>query len=131
MIMAFSAVALSIGLLGAAVAMRAHYVLRILVVAALVLAALTTLVPRVMAAGGSTLFAQTFANNTVGSTYPVSVPSAPVGTNYVCLTASGNSSGSPASCPANNDANGSGKLRLTAATTGEEGGLFSATSVPT
>ncbi|HEX4094086.1 MAG TPA: fibronectin type III domain-containing protein [Trebonia sp.] len=35
------------------------------------------------------------------------------------------------SCPANNDAQGSGKLRLTAASTGEEGGVFAATSVPT
>ena len=133
MIVAFAVGVLSIGLLGAAVAMRARPVLRVLVVLALVLTGLTTLAPgRVAAAGGSTLFAQTFANNTVNSTYPVSVPSAPAGTNYACLTASGNSSsGTLHSCPGNNDANGSGKLRLTAASTNEEGGLFSATSVPT
>src|SRR6202020_2807717 len=117
MIVVFAAVALSVGLLGAAVALRARSGLRILAVAALVITGLTALAPaRVAAAGGSTLFVQSFANNTVGSTYPVSLPSAPAGTNYACLTASGNSStiGPLYSCPANNGTNGSGKLRLTA-----------------
>src|SRR5579863_7346624 len=134
MIVAFAAVALSVGLLGVTVALSARSGLRILAVAALVIAELTALAPgRVAAAGGSTLFVQSFANNTVGSTYPVSLPSAPAGTNYACLTASGNSgtTGPLYSCPANNGTNGSGKLRLTAAASNEEGGVFSATGVPT
>ena len=69
---------------------------------------------RVAAATGSTLFAQSFANNTVNTAYPVSVPAAQSGTNSACLTASGNSSsGALLSCPTSNDAQGSGKLRLT------------------
>ncbi|MCW2935594.1 MAG: hypothetical protein JWM19_6556, partial [Actinomycetia bacterium] len=75
------------------------------------------------------------ANNTVNSSYPVSVPGLPTGisgTNVACLTASGNtSSGTLRSCPTSNDINGLGKLRLTAATTSQEGGVFAATSVPT
>jgi len=90
---------------------------------------------RVAAAGGTTLFAQTFANNTIDGTYPVSVPALPSGasgSNVACLTASGNPSGAaPHSCSGNNDVNGAGKLRLTSATTSQEGGLFAATSVPT
>ena len=134
MIVAFAAVALSVGLLGVTVALSARSGLRILAVAALVIAELTALAPgRVAAASGSTLFVQSFANNTVSSTYPVSLPSAPAGTNFACLTASGNNSttGPLYSCPANNGTNGSGKLRLTAAASNEEGGVFSATGVPT
>jgi uncharacterized repeat protein (TIGR01451 family) len=107
---------------------------RLAVVAVLVVAGLTTLAPaQAAAASGSTLFVQQFNNNTVNSAYPVSVPALPSGsTNPVCLTASGNTtSGPPYSCTANTDANGSGKLRFTSATTGQEGGLFAAASVPT
>ena len=90
---------------------------------------------RVSASSGTTLFTQTFANNTVDSSYPVSIPALPSGSsgsNVACLTAAGNPSGTaPHSCAGNNDVNGSGKLRLTSATTSQEGGLFAATSVPT
>ncbi len=123
---------LAVGSLVTAAARRKRAWLRTVVVAALVLAGVVVVAPaRVAALSGTTLFAQTFANNTVNSTYPVSVPTSPNGSNYACLTASGSSTGTLVSCPANNDANGSGKLRLTAATTGQEGGIFSATSVPT
>ena len=133
MIVAFAVGALLAGLLLAAVAVRSRSCRRVVVVVALVIAGLTAWAPvRVAAATGSTLFVQSFANNTVNSTYPVSVPASPSGTNSACLTASGNSSsGVLLSCPSNNDAQGSGNLRLTAASTGEEGGVFAATSVPT
>ena len=89
----------------------------------------------VAAATGSTLFAQSFANNTVDTTYPVALPALPAsasGSNTACLTASGNSSsGVLHSCPATNDPPGSGKLRLTNAANTQEGGVFAATSVPT
>jgi large repetitive protein len=133
MIVAFAVGILSAGLLLTAVAMRTRTALRAVVVAALVLAGLVAVAPaRVAALTGSTLFAQSFANNTVDSTYPVSKPASPSGTNYACLTASGNtSSGTLLSCPANNVAQGSGSLRLTAASSTQEGGVFAATSVPT
>ncbi len=80
---------------------------------------------RVAAASGTTLFVQSFANNTINSSYPVALPALPSdvsGTNVACLTASGNpSTGVLHSCPTNNDRNGSGKLRLTAATTSPGG----------
>ncbi|RCG27302.1 DUF11 domain-containing protein [Sphaerisporangium album] len=84
-------------------------------------------------AAGSTLFAQTFKENTINADYPVSIPALPTGTtNPVCLTARG-STGSTGlrSCTSSTDAPGSGALRLTTTTTGQEGGLFGATSVPT
>ncbi|HUN37855.1 MAG TPA: putative Ig domain-containing protein [Trebonia sp.] len=97
--------------------------------------AVTAVPARVAAATGTTLFTQSFANNTVNSAYPVSIPalpSGPTGSNAACLTASGNTSGSaPQSCTSSTDANGSGKLRLTPNSTSQEGGLFAATSVPT
>jgi large repetitive protein len=115
--------------------MRARSVIGVAVVAVLV-AGISAAVPaRVAAASGSTLFVQSFANNTVNSSYPVALPALPTGisgTNVACLTASGNtSSGVLRSCPSSNDINGLGKLRLTAATTSQEGGVFAATSVPT
>ncbi|MCW2929849.1 MAG: hypothetical protein JWM19_811, partial [Actinomycetia bacterium] len=115
--------------------MRARPAIRVAIVAVLV-AGISAAVPgRVAAAAGTTLFVQSFANNTVNSSYPVALPAVPTGisgTNVACLTASGNtSSGVLRSCPSSNDSNGSGKLRLTAATTSEEGGVFAATSVPT
>ncbi len=133
MIVTFVVGAVSVGLLLAAWLLRGHSGRRAAVVVILALAGLTVSVPaRVAAASGSTLFVQSFANNTVNATYPVSVPSSPSGTNYACLTAAGNSSsGVLHSCPSSTDPQGSGKLRLTAALTGEEGGVFAATSVPT
>ncbi|MCW2935842.1 MAG: hypothetical protein JWM19_6804, partial [Actinomycetia bacterium] len=119
--------------------MRARPAIRVAIVAVLtagIIAGVSFAVPgRVEAAAGSTLFVQSFANNTINSTYPVSLPALPTGasgSNVACLTASGNTStGVLRSCPTSNDTNGSGKLRLTAATTSQEGGVFAATSVPT
>ncbi|MFC6086190.1 DUF7927 domain-containing protein [Sphaerisporangium aureirubrum] len=86
-------------------------------------------------AAGTTLFLQSFAENTVDPAYPVSIPALPSGasgTNTVCLTARGNNSLTGLhSCPTNTDAPGQGALRLTATSTFQEGGLFGATSVPT
>ena len=133
MIAAFAIGVTSVGLLVAAWFLRARSGLRAALVVVLALAGLAVWVPsRVAAATGTTLFVQSFANNTINTTYPVSVPTSPAGTNYACLTASGNSStGVLHSCPTANDAQGSGKLRLTAATASEEGGVFATTSVPT
>ena len=130
MIGIFAAGTVAALLLLAAMTGRLRASLRTLTTAALVLAALVAVAPgQSLAASGTTLFSQTFANNTATG---VSKPSSPNGTNYACLTASGNSSTTPLlSCSGNNDTNGSGKLRLTAASTSQEGGVFSATSVPT
>src|ERR1700722_15151366 len=139
MVVAFAVGAVSVALLLAVWFSRVRSVprsvLRAAVVVMLALASLAVWAPaRVEAAGGSTLFSQSFANNTLNAAYPVSDPALPSnssGTNYACLTVAGTTTGSPKSCPTANDAQGSGKLRLTAALAGEEGGLFSATSVPT
>ncbi|GAB1820096.1 DUF7927 domain-containing protein [Herbidospora sp. RD11066] len=86
-------------------------------------------------AAGSTLFVQSFKNNTIDPAYPVAIPALPSGasgTNVVCLSAAGNTTGTGLkSCTTSTDANGSGVLRLTSAATTLEGGLFGATSVPT
>ncbi|HXS62251.1 MAG TPA: putative Ig domain-containing protein [Streptosporangiaceae bacterium] len=85
-------------------------------------------------AAGTTLFNQPFKDNTVdGPVGSVKVPSAPSGlTNSACLTASGNSTANPlASCPAPNDAQGSGTLRLTPDSGTTLGGVFGAATVPT
>ena len=139
MVVAFSVVMVSAGLLLAAWFLRGRSGLRsglrAIVVAVLALAGLAVWAPaRVDAATGSTLFFQTFANNTLNAAYPVSLPALPSnssGTNYACLTAAGVTTGSPKSCPTANDVQGSGKLRLTAASGGLTGGVFAATSVPT
>jgi large repetitive protein len=107
---------------------------RLAIVAAIVLAGLADPpASGAVVASGTTLFVQQFNNNTVNSAYPVSVPAVPNGgTNQACLTAAGNTtSGPPYSCTSSTDTNGSGKLRLTSATAGQEGGLFAAASVPT
>ena len=107
---------------------------RLAIVVAIVLTGLAAPpASRAVAASGTTLFVQQFNNATVNSAYPVAVPALPSGaTNPVCLTAAGNTtSGPPYSCTSNTDTNGSGKLRFTSATTGQEGGLFAAASVPT
>lgn len=98
-------------------------------------AALTGMPPQPAFAAGSLLFDQPFKNNAPDAAYPVNLPALPAGTsgtNTVCLTASGNPSGSGLhSCPGNNDAAGLGTLRLTSTSTFQEGGLFGATSAPT
>src|SRR5580700_4620874 len=90
-------------------------------------------VPAANAATGTVLFNQPFHDNTVdGTAGSLSLPTAPTGTNAACLSAAGNATANPvASCPTATDAQGSGKLRLTPATTTQEGGVFASTSVPT
>src|SRR5580700_7818088 len=85
------------------------------------------------AATGTVLFNQPFHDNTVdGTAGSLSLPIAPTGTNAACLSAAGNATANPvASCTTATDAQGSGKLRLTPATTTQEGGVFASTSVPT
>ena len=90
--------------------------------------------PRASAAG-TVLFNQPFHDNTVdGPAGSVSLPTAGAGgTNFACLTATGNQNktGPLFTCSAPTDSQGSGKLRFTQALTGQEGGAFSNTSVPT
>src|ERR1700690_3732488 len=106
MIVAFGVGAVSVVLLVAGWFLRSRSGLRAALVVVLAISGLTVWAPaRVAAATGSTLFVQSFANNPVNATYPVSVPTTQSGPNYACLTASGTTSGSaPLSCPANNDA---------------------------
>ncbi|MFJ6197286.1 beta strand repeat-containing protein [Micromonospora sp. NPDC092111] len=89
--------------------------------------------PVVASAAGSTLFNQPFHDNTADGTGAVVLPAVPLGrTNAACLTAAGNTTSGPLlSCLSNTDPQGSGKLRLTDATTSKEGGAFGAVSVPT
>ena len=85
-------------------------------------------------AAGTVLFDQPFHDNTVdGPAGSVSLPTAGAGgANFACLTASGNQNKNPlASCTTATDAQGSGKLRFTQVLTGQEGGVFASTSVPT
>ncbi|MFI6453804.1 putative Ig domain-containing protein [Streptosporangium amethystogenes] len=103
---------------------------------ALSMAAGVLSVPATTAASmaGTVVFNQPFRNNTANGTGAVVLPSLPSGSsgsNYACLTASGNTStGVLQSCSGNTDSQGSGKLRLTNATTNKTGGLFGAVSVP-
>src|SRR3984885_5466715 len=85
------------------------------------------------AAAGTVLFNQPFHDNTVdGAAGSLSLPTSPTGTNVACLTAAGNATANPlASCPTGTDAQGSGKLRLTANSQTQEGGVFASTSIPT
>ncbi len=88
-------------------------------------------------ASGSQLFSETFANNTV-PTSEVVLPSLPSGASQsppseACLTAGGTPSGASAvpQCTGASDENGNGFLRFTdAQDVAEEGGVFSATSLP-
>jgi uncharacterized repeat protein (TIGR01451 family) len=84
-------------------------------------------------AAGTVLFNQPFHHNTVdGTAGSVTIPITPSGTNAVCLSAVGNAAANPiASCATSTDAQGSGVLRFTSATTSLAGGAFSSTSVPT
>ena len=111
MIVAFAVVVISVALLVTAWFMRIRSGLRAALAVVLAISGLTVWAPVwAAAATGSTLFVQSFANNTVNAAYPVSVPAPQSGgANYACLTASGNSSsGSLLSCPVSNDPQGSG-----------------------
>ncbi|MEV0457279.1 fibronectin type III domain-containing protein [Catellatospora methionotrophica] len=84
-------------------------------------------------AAGTTLFDQPFHNNRPDGLGAVALPAAPGGgTNSACLTAVGNlNTGVLRTCGSSTDPQGSGKLRLTDATTNKQGGVFGAVSVPT
>ncbi|MDQ1420077.1 MAG: large repetitive protein, partial [Acidimicrobiaceae bacterium] len=84
------------------------------------------------AAAGTTLFQNTFHDNTVDGTGTVAVPSPTSGTNDACLTAKANSTTPPLlSCAGNIDTQGLGKLQLTPATANQVGGIFGQTGFPT
>ncbi len=88
--------------------------------------------PTAAYAAGTVLFQNNFTNRTVDGTGTVTKPTSPSGTNLACLTATGNSATPPLlSCSGTLDAQGSGKLRLTAASANQIGGIFGATSFPT
>ncbi|WP_433372608.1 putative Ig domain-containing protein [Streptosporangium sp. CA-115845] len=105
-----------------------------LLVLSMAAGALSVPSPTAASVTGTVVFNQPFHNNTANGTGAVVLPSLPSGSsgsNYACLTASGNSNtGVVQSCSGNTDSQGSGKLRLTNATTSREGGLFGAVSVP-
>ena len=105
-----------------------------LVIAVAVLATLTQLVsPRQAFAAGTLLFQNAFNNRTVDGTGSVTKPTrAGGGSNFACLTAKGNTATPPLlSCSGSIDNQGSGKLRLTDAGTGQVGAVFADTSFPT
>ena len=80
------------------------------------------------------LFNQPFHDNTVdGPAGSVSLPAAPTGTNVACLSAAGNATANPlASCSSRDGRAGFGQAPAHAsAATGQEGGVFASTSVPT
>ncbi|MEU4829853.1 putative Ig domain-containing protein [Streptosporangium sp. NPDC023615] len=89
--------------------------------------------PTAASAAGTIVFDQPFHNNTPNGLGAVVLPALPSGgTNTACLTASGNhGTGALHTCGNNRDNQGSGKLRLTDATTTKVGGLLGAASVPT
>jgi uncharacterized repeat protein (TIGR01451 family) len=99
---------------------------------ALLTAVLSVLNPVSAQAVGTVLFQNAFNNRTVDGTGSVIVPTPASGTNTACLTVAGNSATRPLfSCANATDAQGSGKLRLTAATGNQIGGVFGETSFPT
>lgn len=92
--------------------------------------------PPVAHAAGTVLFENSFGYNTIaggaGTGTVAPLPTSTSGTNVACLTASGNSTGTPIkSCTSSTDTAGNGKLRLTAATSNQIGAFFGATSFPT
>ena len=105
----------------------------VMLLTSMVTAGVAVHAPKALAAG-TVLFNQPFHDNTVdGTAGSVTLPTAPaVSGNSACLTAAGNATANPlASCPTITDAQGSGKLRLTANVLTQEGGVFASTSIPT
>lgn len=87
--------------------------------------------------GPTTLFNQSFTTNQISpADGAIAFPSAPVsdnnlnGTNSACSTVFQISPSPLPNCASTPDASGSGALQLTANSTGQEGGIFAATSVP-
>ncbi len=80
-ILAFAVGALFACLLVVACVMRARPAIRMTIVAVLIagISAAVAVPGRVAAAAGTTLFVQSFANNTVNTAYPVSLPALPTG----------------------------------------------------
>ena len=88
----------------------------VMLLTSMVTAGVAVHAPKALAAG-TVLFNQPFHDNTLdGTAGSVSLPTAPAASgNTACLTAAGNATANPlASCPTVTDAQGSGKLRLTA-----------------
>ncbi len=106
-------------------------VVAVLAAAAVSATATQVLLPTPAGAATTTLFNQTFKNNTANGVGAVVLPTSSGGTNMACLTASGNTTVVPTSCTTANDVNGSGFLRLTDNGTSKVGGVFAAASVPT
>ena len=106
--------------------------LALVVAVAMLTTLLTVLTPATAFAAGTVLFLNAFNDRTVDGTGTVTLPTSTSGANVACLTASGNSNTPPLlSCGGTGDAQGSGKLRLTNATTNLVGGVYGATSFPT
>ncbi len=98
---------------------------------AVAVAALSGVFPQTVTAGSTQLVNEPFTNTTTASSEWV-LPNAPAGTNVACLTAGTSTAQTPIkgcglSTP---DPAGSGALRLTADTGGEEGGVAYSVSVP-
>ncbi len=90
--------------------------------------------PSARSAAGTVLFNQPFHDNTVdGPAGSVSLPTAPAARQRRVPDGHGQHSttGPLFSCGSSTDTQGSGKLRFTSADTGQEGGVFASTSVPT
>ncbi|HEY3670644.1 MAG TPA: putative Ig domain-containing protein [Acidimicrobiia bacterium] len=88
--------------------------------------------PTTASAAGTVLFDNVFNDRTVDGNGTVTIPTPTSGPNVACLSAVGNTATPPLlSCAGATDAQGSGKLQLTPATTGKVGGVFGQTSFPT
>jgi hypothetical protein len=102
-----------------------------LATAAILAAGFVTLTPDLALAAGVVLVNEPFTGTTTSSSEWV-LPGAPAGTNVACMTASTNGSQTPIpGCGSPADSSGSGALRLTADSGGEEGGVAYGLSVPT
>jgi hypothetical protein len=112
---------------------QSHRVFRLITglsTAAILAAGFVTLNPQLALASGVVLVNEPFTGTTTASSEWV-LPSAPSGTNVACMTASTATSQTPIpGCGPPADSSGSGALRLTADSTGEEGGVAYGLSVP-
>ena len=102
-----------------------------LAASAMIAGVLVGVSPQPASAAGLQLFDQPFHNNTADGDGAVSLPTGP-GTNFGCLTASGNTTGTPPrSCTTSLDTPGLGKFRLTDSATNRSGSVFAAVGLPT
>jgi hypothetical protein len=122
------------------VAAKARQLLAVVAVTALSAGVLSALAPEPASAStnGTVLFVHSFTQNSLSgdgfnsltASGAVELPSAPGGSNVVCLTVAGGA-GTPASCSPAPDSSGNGVLQLTPDTGGQEGALFSTLALPT